>query len=454
MQRMVIRVRARFAVSALAGVAIFIGSLTGLRAGQSYEPVFGSCAPSTDLTIAAGTDTSVNQQRQQLIDQWNAGARGQDRRARIVEISSIADLRHSQLMAAEQSGSCGYDILMLDVIWTAEFASDGFIRAIPSGDLSNGNGFYPSALQTGQWKGRQYAVPFSSNVGLLYYRAGTAPPATWDGLVDRGYAGQFRDYEGLTVNALEAIWNDGGPGVLTGTSTHLTPKTVRTKILPALTRIAIAARHRTNPLLASRTFDEQGSQDAFANSQAPGQPAFMRNWPDAYRTLAADPRQWRGAALTFGVAPLPGGYSALGGDNLAIATASRQPMNQVLDLINFLTSQSSEDKLFACAGIVPSRLFVLESPGGCPQEAHAASSDAELGHALSQAQNSQFTHQLDTALSHALPRPVTPHYAAFSATFRGCVEKVLDGSPPSPEDFAGAVNAALDGRGTFPSCRV
>src|SRR5262249_54292631 len=154
-----------------------------------------------------------------------------------------ADLQHNQLMAAEQSGSCSYDALMLDVIWTAEFAADGLIRAIPSRDIDHQAGFFLNMLQTGQWNGQQYAIPFDSGVGLLYYKkADTAPPHTWDDLVNRGYAGQLANYEGLTVDALEAIWNDDGPDVLAGASAHVTPETVKAKILPALRKLANAVR--------------------------------------------------------------------------------------------------------------------------------------------------------------------------------------------------------------------
>src|SRR6266516_2785770 len=169
MSGVVIRHRSRFAVSIAAGILVFAGSLTAMRAREWYNPIFHSCAASADLVVAGGTDTSINRQREQLINQWNAGARGHDPPARFVEISNIADLQHNQLMAAEQSGSCGYDALMLDVIWTAEFAADGLIRAIPSRDIDDRNGFFPNVLQTGEWNGQQYAIPFDSNVGLLYY---------------------------------------------------------------------------------------------------------------------------------------------------------------------------------------------------------------------------------------------------------------------------------------------
>lgn len=449
---MTVRHRPRLIASVITGLVIFAGSLAALHVSHSYTPVFRSCASGPDITIAGGNDTSLGQQRQRLIDQWNSKARGSNPKARIVEISDHADLRHSQMMAAEQSGSCGYDVLMLDVTWTAEFASKGLIQPIPSAYFSDqdATGFIPSALRTGRWKGQQYAIPFSSNVGLLFYRAGTAPARTWDDLVSSGYAGQFLDYEGLTVNALEAIWNDGGPGVLTGSSGHITPETVTTKILPALRKLAAAMRNHGNALSASRSYDENSSQDAFAN----GRPPFMRNWPNSYYSLAADPRQWHGNDLTFGVAPLPGGYSVLGGDNLAISSDSGHSMKQLMAFIDFLTSQESEHQMFTCAGIVPARLYIIESPPECSPEDQAPVPSGELSYAPGPAQKSRFDQALNRALSKAVPRPNTPHYSAFSTTFRACVEKVLSGDQPSADNFAAAVDAALDGRGQYPKCHT
>ena len=45
--------------------------------------------------------------------------------------------------------------------------------------------FFPGVVTTAMYKGRLYAVPYSTNAGLLYYRkdlldaAGLKPPKTW-----------------------------------------------------------------------------------------------------------------------------------------------------------------------------------------------------------------------------------------------------------------------------------
>jgi hypothetical protein len=72
----------------------------------------------------------------------------------------------------------------MDVIWTAEFASNGWIIPLPQSQFPLGD-FLKPAVDTARYQGRLYAVPDYSNADLLYYRkdilakAGKQPPKTW-----------------------------------------------------------------------------------------------------------------------------------------------------------------------------------------------------------------------------------------------------------------------------------
>ena len=77
-------------------------------------------------------------------------------------------------------------------------------------------------IDSGNYNGTQYAAPQSSDGGMLYYRTDLVktPPKSWDEMMGMCsiatknkidcYAGQFAKYEGLTVNASEAINGAGG----------------------------------------------------------------------------------------------------------------------------------------------------------------------------------------------------------------------------------------------------
>ncbi len=120
-------------------------------------------------------------------------------------------------------------------MWTAEFAANRYIVELPMDQFPTGE-FLKPVIDSAMYRDKLYAVPNSSDGGMLYYRkdlldaAGvTAPPKTWAEMSDactkvegaqnasiNCYAGQFQKYEGLTVNAAEAI--NGAGGVITDDS--------------------------------------------------------------------------------------------------------------------------------------------------------------------------------------------------------------------------------------------
>ena len=63
-----------------------------------------------------------------------------------------------------------YDVMSLDVVWTAEFAANGWIVPL-NPELFPLPDFLPPAVATAKYAGRLFAVPFTSNAGLLYYRS-------------------------------------------------------------------------------------------------------------------------------------------------------------------------------------------------------------------------------------------------------------------------------------------
>lgn len=184
------------------------------------------------IVVASGRDvTGSNGVRQRLIDAWNRAQQkaGSQYQARLVELPGSADEQRSQLLGALQSGSARYDVVNLDVTWVPEFAEAGLVRALPD-DLVDADVIDPVA-ETARWDGKVYAVPFNSDVGLLYYRAdllrkaGVEEPYvpegfTWEQLrghittldhrlgaedFANGWTTQLDAYEGRTVNVMEAF---------------------------------------------------------------------------------------------------------------------------------------------------------------------------------------------------------------------------------------------------------
>ena len=134
-----------------------------------------------------------------------------------------ADDQH-QLMALElNAGLDEFDILELDVIWTAEFAQNGWLVDLKELRADSERVSLPVAVQTAVWDGRLWAAPYTTDAGLLYYRSDLVekPPTTWEELRDVGFrvgeeqgiapfVADGAQYEGMVVQYLEYFWGAGG----------------------------------------------------------------------------------------------------------------------------------------------------------------------------------------------------------------------------------------------------
>src|SRR2546423_5574522 len=155
-------------------------------------------------------------------------------RVQAESLSWNSDDQHQFFVINLEGRGAAFDVMMLDVVWVAEFARAGWLLDLsPWVTRAELEPHFPSTIAPATWNGRVWAMPWLMNVGILYYRAdllgkyGLTPPRTWEALVDQvvrvgaaernprlgGVLWQGRQYEGLTVNALEAIWANGGGGV-------------------------------------------------------------------------------------------------------------------------------------------------------------------------------------------------------------------------------------------------
>lgn len=379
-----------------------------------------------ELVILSDLDQSAGRQRHELIKQWNATH--PQNSARIIELPAQANAAHSELVARAQSGRADVDIYNLDAPWTAEFANAGYIRPLDESTIDRSE-FLPKPIETCVYEGKLWALPFNTDAGLLYYRTDLVPepPGNWPQLVrdaqevladpdhdprlQAGYAGQLASYEGLTVNALEAI-QAAAPG-------RDVVRNGKVTVDLADIKAGIDQLRRHDIVLSeSLTYDEQQSTQAFRDHKV----LFMRNWPVAYRDL--NPPTDTGStspAVSFDVAPLPGD-SVLGGQNLAIAANSTKP-RAAQALIKFLTDARSQQILFERGGFAATRAIVYQ--------------DAAVRARY------PYVQTLLVALQNARPRPVTPCYSTFSETFQTTIHQALSDEQPLPNNFVGTLESAL-----------
>jgi len=420
-----------------------------------------------DIRLAAGADLSSTGVRGRLVAQWNALC--PESQAQLVELPADADLQRSQLVAAQQTRKATYDVLALDVTWTAEFAEGGLIRRYPQ---KLDDDFLAPTRETVTVDREVWGVPFNTDAGLLYYRkdilkaagAVQSPPKNRRELVDAmdaiarsgypdrhkeyqaAYITQLKPYEGLTVNAMEAIWNAGGDlvdgdGKVVEDSDSISGATAGLKVLAG-------DYDRYMPTSADAA-DETTSQQAFAS----GAVVFMRNWPYAYNVLAKKLVPGR----DFDVTTLPSttggpGISVLGGQNLAISAHTGEP-EAAHALIDFLTSRESERCLLE-GGFAATRSSAYDTdpsaprctlPAATPAATTTPGPDAEqAGPTTSAGQLPAYAEKLRAAVLAARSRPVTPYYAAFTGLVQSRVGELLH---PRTSDDPNPVGDLLDNLG-------
>ncbi|GAA3792391.1 ABC transporter substrate-binding protein [Streptomyces coacervatus] len=305
-----------------------------------------------------------------LLKGWNRTHPGE--KVTLVELPDSADETHAQMVTDLRGGDRSrFDVLNIDVNWTSEFAAAGWIRALPR-DRFPFKTFLKPVEDTATYDGRLYAVPYVTNAGLLLYRKdilakeGVPPPRTWAELerdaktiapkygLD-GYAGQFLPYEGLTVNAAEAVYSAGG-SILGDEGARVTVNSAAAR--EGIGFLARGVREGWIPKKAL-TYKEEESKQAFQD----GHLLFLRNWPYAYVVASA---KGSPVAGRIGAVPLPGpdgpGRSVLGGSNLAVNTHTRHP-DSAARLLAYLTSEPVQRQVLTRGALPPVRAALYEDPG-------------------------------------------------------------------------------------------
>ncbi|RZB20710.1 ABC transporter substrate-binding protein [Streptomyces sp. F001] len=393
------------------GLLVLLVVLTGYVASgaQAQEDTGGGRGP---LTLATAGD--LTNYLGPLLQGWNRTH--PDEKVTLVELPDSADETHAQMVTDLRGGDRSrFDVLNIDVNWTSEFAGAGWIRPLPRDRFGLGT-FLPPVVDTATYDGQLYAVPYVTNAGLLLYRKdvlakeGVPPPRTWAELERAartiapkygldGYAGQFLPYEGLTVNAAEAVYSAGG--------TILGDEGARVTVDSAAARegigfLARGVREGWIPK-AALTYKEEESKQAFQD----GRLLFLRNWPYAYVGASTEGSKVAGK---IGAVPLPGpdgpGTSVLGGSNLAVTAHARHP-DTAARLIAYLTGERVQRQVLTRGALPPVRADLYEDPeliGEFP-----------------------YLPTLRESVLTAAPRPKSPHYDQVSLAVQAVVHDAMTG---------------------------
>jgi multiple sugar transport system substrate-binding protein len=360
---------------------------TGTGDNPAFEEGLDSRGP---ITYVQGKDNSGI--LKPLIEKWNA--EHPDEKVTAKEQTDEANQQHDDLVRNFQAENADYDVVSVDVVWTAEFAAKGWLQPL-EGDLAiNTDGLLQPTIDAGMYNDTLYTSPNTSDGGMLYYRSDLVkePPKTWDEMMEMCsiaeennmdcYTGQFAKYEGLTVNASEAI-NGAGGSILgeDGQPTLDTPEAEE-----GLGNLVEAYENGNIPKEAISYTEEEG-RIAF---QA-GKTLFHRNWPYVYGL--AETEESSKVKGKFDVAPLPGtdgiGASTLGGHNVGISAFSDNKATAI-DFVNFLLEEEQQRMQLEIGSLAPA----LES----------LYTDPEL------VKKFGYLPVLQESIANAVPRPISPYY--------------------------------------------
>ncbi|MGW7486954.1 ABC transporter substrate-binding protein [Streptomyces sp. NPDC054786] len=405
------------ALAGLASVAACGGSVSGTVTGG--KPSFEGRGP---ITYVAGKDTSGVIQH--VLDRWNK--LHPKEKVTFIQLPTDPDAQRQQMIQNAQTKSDAYTVLSLDAVWTSEFAAHRWVDRLPEDRFALRQMLKP-IVKTGEYRDGLYAVPMSSDGGMLYYRtdllkkAGIArPPVTWAEMKAdcakvkklpeaKGmscYAGQFQKYEGLTVNVAEAVNSAGGVVTDAKGRPHLDSPRAR----KGLDFLVDSFKDGTIPKDALTYLEEDGRR-AFQS----GKLVFLRNWPYMY-ALASKKDGSSKVAGKFSAAPLPGldgpGTSSLGGHNMALS-ASAENKATAIDFMKFFASQEIQR-------------FTLSRAPGAPTY-HALYNDPKL------IKQYPYLPTLKKSVLRAVPRPRVFQYGDVTAAIQQEAFAALTGSKSSAQ---------------------
>ena len=416
--------------AAMLGTAACGGGDSGQEGGGPTQLVFsyGPTGPEDERTT------------QELVDRFNQQNSG-DIQVEFRQMSEISDEYFNSLVSDFQSGGGDIDVIAGDVIWGAEFASNGWIEDISQRLYSDyepqaPDAFLQQAISTCSYQNSLWGVPWFSDAGLLYYRqdlledAGLgSPPTTFDGLKEiasqisedagtrYGFVYQGAQYEGGVVNGCEFIWNSGGQ-ILEGnvsTSSPGTPVVLSPNFVAIDNESAVQGLSTERSMIADEIsprevaqFQEQDCTDAFFNGDA----VFMRGWP--YMYALADQEGSTVQQDQIGIAALPvaeeglQSFSCLGGWNMYV-NASSDKKDAAWEFIKFMTAPDQQRFRATEGSFLPTLQSLYQDRDvldGSPVISQAG----------------------DIVVDNARSRPVTPYYSQMSERMSRGFNSVLQGN--------------------------
>jgi multiple sugar transport system substrate-binding protein len=312
--------------------------------------------------------------------------------------------------------SSAVDVVSIDVVYPAEFGSNGWTAPIDnlwaSSERSN---YLPGPIKTCTYNGKLWAAPFRTDAGVIYYRTDLVktPPNTWADMVNiskenagkggtkYGYLWQGSQYEGLVCDFSEVLYGYGGNVLDPNDPTKVVVNSPEAN--QALSDM-VSWVGGVSPVNVT-TLTEETDRSAWEN----GESVFMRNWPYAY---SLGNKAGTKVAGKFDIHPMlyggsnTVGHSSVGGWNLGI-NAYTKNQDAAWKFVHYMLQDYAQKTIAVMASLTP----CLKSTY---QDAEVLQKQPLFGK-INQAQ----------ILETSLPRPVSKVYPNLSNTIQQHVHQAL-----------------------------
>ncbi len=325
---------------------------------------------------------------------------------------------HDKTVLAQGSGG-GYDVVLFDVIWPAEYAANKVLLDVSDKITPEmKSGVLPGAWTTVEYEGKRYGMPWILDTKYLFYnkeileKAGIKnPPKTWAQLSEQAKA--IKD-KGLLATPIAWSWSQAEAAICDYTTLVSAyggsfikdgkPVFQSGGGLDALNYMVESYKSGlTNP--NSKEFLEEDVRRVFQNGEA----AFALNWTYMYN-MANNPKDSK-VAGKVGVVPAPGvdGKSTVSAVNgsmgLGVTSTSKNP-DEAWKYIAFMTSQATQNQYAKLSLPIWTSSYDDPAVSKGQEELIAA---AKIG------------------LAAMYPRPTTPKYQELSTALQQAVQESLLG---------------------------
>jgi multiple sugar transport system substrate-binding protein len=317
------------------------------------------------------------------------------------------------------------DLAGMDVIWTAEFAGAGWIKPwTGENEAAARNGKLEGPLKTVEYQGKVWAIPFTSNTQLLWYRKDLVPDpgpdVTWDQLIDtasekgKAIEVQGKQYEGLTVWVNALVAGAGTPLVSQSGKVTASDGSIK-KAAEIMERLATSKA--APPGLNTNTENE--ARLGFESGRSIYEMNYTFIYPSAAEVEGGFQKKIGWTRYPRTVADKPS-RPPLGGINIGVGSYSKHP-ELAFEAARCLASDEHQ--------------AIASELGGLPPTTEAVYNDPKVKKAF------PFSDELRAQIKTAGPRPVTPAYSDISLA----IQKTFH--PPgdiNPDDVVSKLKDRLD----------